>query len=190
MREEQTWREPIRTIRGAVSVLEEGDIPVAEMPDAAGEVRHIERRLAELRHRWNEEQLEATRDPEGEFGPPTLERTQFGTVTTRLEGAEYRTVTTRTARRTYNTAAILHGVAAALAERNSVETSEVDALLFSMRAGVASVSWKWTPLQRLARDLGLPLRTVPHAIPDDGDLDAPWIGEQWKETVRQEAVTA
>jgi hypothetical protein len=183
-----TWRNAVDGIKLILEGLEQTDVPVVEMPDAAGAVRDLERRLAELRHRWNEAQVEEARDPESELGPPTMEHSQFGSQTVQVVGREYRTVTNRSAKRTYNTAALLRGIAVGLTAHSLTETSELDALQFVLRGGIASVAWKWTPLTRLARDLGLPLRTVDHAIPDDGDLDAPHVGEEWRESIHQEAV--
>ena len=178
------WNDHLETIRAAVRLLAETDIPVAEMPDAAAAVREVERRLANLRRGWNEEQVTAAKDPEGEFGPPTLERTQFGTIRPVVTGADFRTVTTRSAKRTYNTAAILHGMVA-----RGGFLGVTDALTFALREGLARVEWRWSDLQRYATTVGLPLRTVPHRIADDGDLDGPWVGEDWKTTVSQKAIT-
>lgn len=184
-----SWRYCVDKLKGYTIALETAPVPVAEMPDAAGAVRDIERRLAAIRHGWNDEQMEAAKDAEGEFGPPTFERTPYGTVSPKVVGTEFRTVTTRTAKRTYNTAPLLRGIAQGLTVRHGVETSEMDALRFVLRGGIASIDWKWRPLTVLARDLGLPMRVVPRPIADDGDLDGPWVGEDWREGVKQEAIT-
>jgi hypothetical protein len=180
-----TWPHHIDGIKLHLGLLELDGIPIAEMPDAAGEVRAIERRLATLRQGWNAEQLEAARDPESEFGPATFptEHGQFGTVQPKVVGSEYRTVTTRTAKRTYNTGAILAGMVT-----HGGFAGTMDALVFAVRERLATVDWRWADLQRYCRATGLPLRTVPQRILDDGDLDGPWVGEEWREQVRQERI--
>jgi hypothetical protein len=180
-----TWQETVEDLRNKTAWLALLSIPVEEMPDAAAQVRDVERRLAELRHGWNEQQIQAARDPENDLGPATFpaERTSFGTVQPQVVGRQWRTVTTRTAKRSYNTAAIIHG----LVQHGAYQEPTL-ALMGAIREGAAKVDWRWTQLQALARRLGLPLRTVDHAIPDDGDLDAPWVGESWQESVRQEPV--
>lgn len=184
------WRAAVDEMREVLGLLETAAIPIVELPDAAGAVRDIERRLADLRHRWNEQQVEEARDPESELGPPTLERTQFGSQKVQVTGREYRTVTTRSAKRTYNTTALLWGIARGLEAREpqAGPVSELNALRYCIVAGVASVKWAWTPLTRLARDLGMALHTVPHAVAEGDDLGGPQVGETWVEQVRQEAV--
>lgn len=177
------WQKHIFDMKTALLELEAAEVPVAEMPDAAGAVRDLERRLAELRHRWNEAQVEEAHDPESELGPPTLEHTAFGTQKVQVVGRQYRTVTTRSAKRTYNTAAILHDMV-----EHGLFAGSMDALGFALRERLARVEWRWSDLTRYARTVGLPLRTVAHAIPDDGDLDAPHVGEEWRESIKQEAV--
>jgi len=182
------WKVATDTIKVGVSLLEHDVvIPVAEMPDAAATVRDIERRLADLRHGWNTEQIAAARDPESEVGPPTFEPTPFGVQRVEVKGTEYKTVTTRSAKRTYNTAAIIHGIAKALGGSQE-PVSPTEALLWAVRRGVAAVEWKWKRLQETARELDLPMRVVLHPISDDGDLAGPWVGEKWTERIGQKAV--
>jgi hypothetical protein len=184
------WRLTMTNLKVDIGLLEAATIPIQDMPDAAGMVRAIEVRLADLRHGWNTEQVQAAKDPESEFGPSTLkpERSAFGTVQPQVVGREFRTVTTRTAKRTYNTAPILIGLSKALAEDDTKVVTPIDALTYAIRERAAEVTWKWTALTRLARDLGLPLKVAKGPIADDGDLDGPWVGEDWRETVTQQAI--
>jgi hypothetical protein len=177
----------IGTIESAVKALRrrEFDIDVDQMPDLAGRIRSAERALQEIRWALNEEQVAAAKDPESPVGPDTFpdEKTAFGTVKPRVVGQQFRTVTTRSCKRSYNTAPILMGVA-------EVEgfDSPLDALPFALSAGLLTITWKWTPLDKYSRANGLPLKTVKREIADDGDLDGPWVGEVWTESTRQEPV--
>jgi hypothetical protein len=91
-------------------------------------------------------------------------------------------VTTRSAKRSYNTAAIVWAVAGA------TDGDPTHALMRCVNTGVATVAWSWSKLRSLAEELGLPLKKVNHPVIEDGDIEGPWVGEDWKAQVRQEAV--
>ncbi len=190
----------IRALQRATKNLEALTIEVPDIPDAAGDVRAIEVRLQSLRKDWNELAVMEAEDPESEYGPETLgsqepERGQFGgVVRPRVTGERYRTVEkSGPTKRTYNTAAILQGIANAepLANEMSAEAHEgpLDALMWAIEQKVAEIKWKWTPLQKAAKALGLPMRVVKHEIADDGDLDGPWVGEVHSTVTTQEPIT-
>ena len=179
------WDHFIGCIEDDIRQLRDAPIDIREMPDAAGRVRAIERRLADLRHAWNEEQLAAAKDPESELGPGTFEPEPSpygGTIHPKVVGTEYRTVTSRSAKRSFSTAPILVGIS----EAEGI--GPVEGLMFAIDQGLAAMTWKWTPLKKYVLAKGLPMRVVEHPIPDDGDLDGPWVGELWSESVRQEAI--
>lgn len=164
-----------------------GEVTVTEMPDLAGRIRAVERNLADIRKALNETQLEAARDPESEVGPGTFEPEPTpwgGTVHPKVQGTGYRTVTSRSAKRTYNTAPILVGIAEAVEGLDGL----LDGLVYGLENGLLTVAWRWTPLQKFAQAHGLPMKVVQHPIADDGDLDGPWVGEKWTESVKQEAI--
>lgn len=184
-----TWRVVVDRILEDMRLLAETAIPVVEMPDAAGAVRAVEVKLAAIRQGWNAEQLAAASDPESELGPSTFppERGAHGTRQPQVVGTEFRTVTTRTAKRSYNTAAILCGIARGLSQPGA-GVGPIEALTWAVKERLAKVEWRWQELQRVAREYGLPLRVVQGVVADDGDTEGPWVGELWKTRTEQEAL--
>ena len=191
----------IRALQRAVKNLEAFTIEVPDIPDAAGDVRAIEVRLQELRWEWNELAVVEAKDPESEYGPETLgpqdpEPSEFGgRVTPRVTGQRYRTVEkSGPTKRTYNTAAILQGIADAepLEDQISAGAHEgpLDALMWAIEQKIAEIKWKWTPLQKAAKALGLPMRVVKHEIADDGDTGGAWVGEEHTTKITQEPITS
>ena len=183
----------IRALQRAVKNLEELTIEVPDIPDAAGDVRAIEVRLQALRKDWNELAVTEAKDPESEFGPETLgpqepEKGQFGgMVRPRVTGQRYRTVEkSGPTKRTYNTAAILYGIHRA---PDATPVTPIEALMWCIEQKVATIKWNWTPLKKVAGQLGLPMRIVKHEIADDGDLDAAWVGEEHSTITTQEPIT-
>ena len=101
-----------------------------------GDVRTVERALAELRKGWNETQVEESKDPESEHGPGTFdpEPSPFGgTVQPRIAGEEFRTVSSRSCTRSYSTAPILAGIAWA------EDLGPIEALMFALNNGLAKM---------------------------------------------------
>lgn len=207
-----TWQDAIEEIGAAVRRLEAMTIADEDLPDAAEGARLWAGRLGELKREWLDQAMQAMRDPESPVGPATFdeppddasrvanEPMPVGPTTKQprgYTGAGGATVkTSRTAKRSYNTAAILVGIAEGeYDQRCAVHLAEhgpdgptpdppmtpVEALLYAVRGGVATVSWKWTPLKDLAAELGLPMRIVKREIADDGDPTGPWVGEVWTE---------
>ena len=183
----------IRALQRAVKNLEALTIEVPGIPDAAGDVRAIEVRLQALRKDWNELAVTEAKDPESEYGPETLgsqesEKGQFGgIVRPRVTGQRYRTVEkSGPTKRTYNTGAILNGIA----ESDETETSSpLEALMWAIAQKVVTLKWNWTPLQKAAKAFGLPMRVVKHEIADDGDLDGAWVGEEHSTITTQAPIT-
>lgn len=187
----------IRALQRAVKNLEELKIEVPDIPDAAGDVRAMEVRLQALRKDWNELAVTEAKDPESPFGPDTLgsqepEASQFGgRVTPRVTGQRYRTVEKPgPTKRTYNTAPILHGIAESDSEHIVGVSSPLDALMWAVSQKIITIKWNWTPLQKMVKALGLPMRVVKHEIADDGDLDGAWVGEVHSTITTQEPITS
>ena len=186
----------IRALQRAVKSLETLTIEVPDIPDAAGDIRAVEIRLQALRKDWNELAVTEAKDPESEYGPETLgpqeaEQGQFAGVTRpRVTGARYRTVDkSGPTKRTYNTAAILKGIA----DRHtgfSAGDGPLDALMWCVEQKLLDLKWKWTPLQKAAKALGLPMRVVKHEIADDGDTGGAWVGEEHSTVTTQEPITS
>jgi hypothetical protein len=94
-----------------------------------------------------------------------------------VTGSQYRTVTGRKASRSYNTASILSRFDAA------------GVSLHDLRAADAvRLNWRWSELKKTAYDSGVTLSIAPREIEDDGDVEAPMVGEVWTEDVRIEGV--
>ncbi len=184
----------IRALQRATKNLEQATVEVPDIPDAAGDVRAIEVRLQALRKEWNELAVVEAKDPESPHGPDTLgsqesEKGQFGgRVTPRVTGQRYRTVEkSGPTKRTYNTAAIIWGIQGS-PEAPSV--TPIDALMWAVEQKIATIKWNWTPLQKAAKAMGLPMRVVKHEIADDGGLDGPWVGEVHSTITTQEPITS
>ena len=174
----------LERLEESTAALTDVTLDTVAVPDFAGRVRAIERVLAEVRRRWNDEAVADAKDPEGTpdlaiSHDPKAEIGRFGGVTrTRVVGDQFRTETYNApTKRTYNTAPILQGITEAL---DDIETP-IDALKMCISEGVVTVKWNWQPktgtgLKRLAEQIGLPMIIVPRDIADDGDLDGPWVG--------------
>ncbi len=184
----------IRALQRATKNLEAVSLETPEVPDAAGAVRAVEVRLGDMRRAWNDAAVADASDPESEYGPDTLgsqepEKGPYGgTIHPKVTGTKYRTVTTRSCKRTYNTAAIMVGLARA--DELPEVTDPVEALMWAIENKVATVKWGWRQLEKMAKGLGLPMRVVPREIADDGDIEAPWVGEDWKDKTTQEPITS
>ena len=85
-----------------------------------------------------------------------------------VEGSEYRIVEQNSAKRSYNTAAILHGF-----QSQGYDIKD----LLNMDA--VRLSWRWTQLRKAAQMADVELRIAGHEIEDDGDIAAPLVGEAW-----------
>ena len=181
----------LKALETQARALGEVDLEVPDIPDFAGRVRAVEVKLQKMRRAWNEAAVIEAKDPESPHGPETLggatEVSPFGKVTKpKVTGTLYRTVVNTKTDRSYNTGAIINQIAdSKLVE--DVDTP-IEAIMWAVRMGLATLKWNWTPLQKAAKALGLPLRVVPHSIADDGDLDGPWVGEQKTETTTQEPI--
>jgi len=174
--------------------LTTAEIDVADVPDFAGRVRAVERLLGEARRRWQDDAVEAAKDPEHEAGPdtfpePAAEYGQWGGVSVpRVKGREYRTETySEVKRRTFNRSRILIGL---IDCPGLPDVTDIGAALdFVTAHNVARLEWLWQPregggLKRLAAQVGLPMVIVAGEIGDDASDDAPWVGEVREEKTR------
>lgn len=86
-------------------------------------------------------------------------------------GSEYQVTESRSARRSYNTASILSAFA-----------SKDWTLHNLMAADAVRLSWRWTELKKAYHQAGLELGIAAREVPDDGDVEAPPVGEVWSST--------
>lgn len=133
-----------------------------EVADILGEIRHIERLMADWRRSLSAETPDA-------------------------EGKNYRTVTKRRARRSYNTTRIIGDVQVALAKERG-EASAWDAIRELMGADALRLQVRWSDLKKLLALWDIPLVVAQHEI-EDGDLAEAQVGEIWEEYTTQEAIT-
>lgn len=94
-----------------------------------------------------------------------------------VSGSQYRVVEGRSASRSYNTAAILHAF-------NYADWSLQDL----MAVDAVRLSWRWSELRKAYQMAALPLTVAGREVEDDGDIEAPAIGEVWSSSYRVEAV--
>ncbi len=149
--------------------------PDSALADAIGDLRRIEVILAETRHRW--ETLVAELDPVDL--PPERRITEdlhAGIVTAvgdrwAIEPV-YKTV------RSFRSAAI---IAAVMDDLEGQGFDGADAVRVLRDAGALKVTWSWTGLQRFFRQHRLDLTRTYGPVEDDGDVDAPMVGEDRKQ---------
>lgn len=127
----------LEALATAINQLEATPIPEHHLVDAAGELRHLERRLASVR-----------RSLESEIPPGAV-------------GEKYKAVERRSAKRSYNSEALVR-----LFRDRWEAPSDSDALYELWRAGVIDVAWRWTDLQRAADKWDIPLTITKHELRD------------------------
>ena len=92
-------------------------------------------------------------------------------------GEAYRVAENRSASRSYNTAGLLSSFA-----------DKGWTLQDLTRADAVRLSWRWTELKRAATQADVTLSVAQHEIGDDGDVDAPLVGEVWKSRYQVEGL--
>lgn len=97
-----------------------------------------------------------------------LKRTVMDELPGPVEGEGYRIVEQNSAKRSYNTAAIVHGF-----QEKGYDLKD----LLNMDA--ARLTWRWTQLRKAAQMADVELRIAGHEIEDDGDIDSALVGEVW-----------
>jgi predicted NAD/FAD-binding protein len=97
-------------------------------------------------------------------------------------GQTYRAIESRSATRSYNTDKLLLDVM----RRLSAAADLSHAVGYLREADAVRLTWRWTELQRVARDLDLTLSIAKHQI--EGGDPATHIGEVWGSTVRVEPI--
>lgn len=93
-------------------------------------------------------------------------------------GREYRIATSNRAVRSYNTAAILH--------RFGEKDWQLGDLI---RSGAVKLGWQWTALNVAVRTAGVDMTIAQRELVEDGDIEAPMVGEVWKSDLRVEGVS-
>lgn len=102
-----------------------------------------------------------------------LKRDLLAEVSEPSQGEHYQIVGFRKADRSYNTAAILAEFADAPGGGWGIsELRKLDAV---------RLTWRWTELKRAVHEAGVGLRITSREIDDDGDMDAPMVGEVWSD---------
>lgn len=129
----------------------------AELVDICGHVLRLEQKLG----KWRRDLLDSLAD-DVELGFDDF------------IGNEYELVESRAATRTYHTPAILGRLTRAL------DADPLAAIKAAEHGKALSLTWRWTQLERLSTALGFKLtRAVGQADPDNDDLDAPMVMEEW-----------
>jgi hypothetical protein len=164
-----------------VAILRTFPLEGGQLADAAGMCRRVERDLAEIRHGWNEQLKDAEPVQAAEPAAPT----QWDKDTAQAVGRKFQTTKSRSAKRSYSTAAILHGVA------QETNTNPMQQLNMMVMAGVAVIDWKYTKLKGYLEGLGIDLgeHTVSdEPVDDDGSISSDWMGEVWSTSMGQQAI--
>lgn len=98
-----------------------------------------------------------------------------------MVGEGYRLVERRSATRTYNTAAIL-----AALDR---EGATLPPMAQALQSGAATVTWHWSKLKDMFEREGIDMRIAHREIEEDGDIEAPMVGEVWKSTFEAQPIS-
>jgi hypothetical protein len=145
-------------LASAVSVVVSAVVPGAMLVDTVGELDRIITRLKDHRASLM-----------SEVAPGDI-------------GAAYWAAESRSATRSYNTDLLLLDVMRRLPAGADLS----HAVGYLREADALRLSWRWTELQRVARDLDLTLSIAKHQI--EGGDPAAHVGEVWGSTVRVEPI--
>lgn len=94
-----------------------------------------------------------------------------------VRGHDYQITSGNRADRSYNTAAIL--------SRFFDKDWELADLI---RSGAMKPTWQWTALQAACRAAGVDMVITQRELLEDGDVDGPMVGENWKTDLRVEGI--
>jgi hypothetical protein len=158
----------IRLIRKHASELSRLAPSDAGIADACGLTREIEVLLGETRRSW--EQVAAD-EMEPIHNHDRSERVNpYDRGTPVAVGKQYELVPTYKTDRSYNSPAILAGLAGA-------DGTILQALRLAMDVDAVRLTWRFTQLKRLLSDQRVPLRIEYQEINDDAGTDGAMIGE-------------
>jgi hypothetical protein len=164
-----------------IAILRTFPLEGGQLADAAGMCRRLERDLQSLRAGWNEQ----LRDSEPVAAAEPQAPTQWDSDHAQAVGTQFQTKKRRSAKRSYSTAAIIHGVSH---ETGTTPMQQLNAMVMS---GVATINWKYLKLKGYleALDIDLAEHTLDdEEVPDDGSISDMWMGEKWKTTMEQQAI--
>ena len=154
----------------------------AELADAIGDVRAVEVRLADVRHRW--ETLTAEMDQIIDHQPERRINANERAGAPVAVGQRWEVVPNYKTDRTFNPDAILVAVEHELSNISGATIGLDRVLRYLTREGAVTIGWKITGVRRVFAKLGIPLRTQPEPI-EGGDIDGAHVGEY----LRQSGVT-
>ena len=143
-----------------------------ELADAIGDVRAVEVRLADIRHRW--ETLTAEMDQIWDHDPTRRINDNERAGAPVAVGQRWEVVPIYKTDRTFNADAILTAVVDKLSSGTAVSLDRV--LRYLTEEDAIKISWKITGVRRVFAKLGIPLRTQPEPI-EGGDIDGNHVGE-------------
>lgn len=105
-----------------------------------------------------------------------LKRTTMAELDRPVSGSAYRVTESNSAKRSYNSARII----TAFAEKGWTVPDLVN-------QDAVRLSWHWTGLKQAVRIADVDLHVAQHEV-EDGDLDAPMVGEVWKSKYQIEGI--
>lgn len=147
------WTDHILSLNNVVSAIRHTAVPDHELVDAVGNFEACMGRLSE-------------------YVKGLKSEIPIGAV-----GILYTVKEQSSATRTYNT----DGILSAIMEANVSDSPMLDAMQLARGYDAARLEWRWTELQRLARDFDITFKVAKHAISDGDDEH---IGETWKTTTK------
>ena len=146
----------------------------AELADAIGDVRAVEVRLADVRHRW--ESLTAEMDQIFDHDPARRINDNERAGAPVAVGQRWEVVPIYKTDRTFNPDAILVAVADAMSNISGADIGLDRVLRYLTEEDAVKIVWKITGVRRVFAKLGIPLRTQPEPV-EGGDIDGAHVGE-------------
>ena len=145
-----------------------------ELADAIGDVRAVEVRLADIRHRW--ETLTAEMDEVWDHDPTRRINDNERAGAPVAVGQRWEVVPIFKTDRTFNADAILVAVSQTMCRLSGTAVSLDRVLRYLTEEDAVKIGWKITGVRRVFAKLGIPLRTQPEPI-EGGDIDGNHVGE-------------
>jgi hypothetical protein len=167
----------IREILDKVSQLDKTTPTDEQLADAVGDVRAIEVRLADTRHRW--ESLTSEMEPVQEHDPERRIQQAERAGTPVVVGQRYELVPQFKTERTFNDDAILVDTREGLEKLAGAEVSLERTLRYLEEKKAIKISWLITGVRAALKQLEVPLRTQYQEI-EAGDVAGAHVGEWQK----------
>ena len=168
--EDTTIRRKIRLIEKHTNELRKMTPTDAELADTVGHVRAIEISLGDARRRW--EMIVAEMEPKRTWDPQRRVNTNERAGAPEVEGKDFSLVKQFKNVYTFNTPAILTGIAA-----SDEAMTPTDALMEAIGMEAATLKWGVTKLQKMADLIGFPLTISVEEVHDHDGTDEPMIGK-------------